>query len=407
MAIKTNISAPAFSAGSIFLLILSIPFALIGTFTAYQVIQTIAKTFVMQGWPTVPAIIQSAELENSGKSSRAKATYTYQVDGKQYSGHRVSLYSPDNLGSFHERTYNDLEQHLNSKTPFPAHVDPQDPNESILLPVLRFEVIGFQLIFVIVFGALGWALLIGSVIGIRRAKLEAALAKQYPDEPWRHRLCWSTPRIKSTQSSLAIAIVAVALLWNAVSLPILLVIPRELAQGHYFVLFILLFPIIGMGLGWWAGVATARAKRFGKTYFELSTIPVRPGEELKGMIVAPKALEGAEAAKIKFVCERSYRTTGSDGKRTTKTEVLWKKELSAPVIKGQSAAGDALIKLSIQTPTGFPDSSNQYSEDFTWKLSASAELKGADFAAEFELPVFSRSASQVKDQDQAASSNSR
>ena len=51
----------------------------------------------------LPATIESVELQSAGQSAKkVVASYTYTIDGKQYTGHRVSLYGPDNLGTFYE-----------------------------------------------------------------------------------------------------------------------------------------------------------------------------------------------------------------------------------------------------------------------------------------------------------------
>ena len=87
----------------------------------------------------LPATIESVELQSAGQSAKkVVASYTYTIDGKQYTGHRVSLYGPDNLGTFYEDVSRELHDYLARKTPYPAHVNPKDSRESVLKPVLRW-----------------------------------------------------------------------------------------------------------------------------------------------------------------------------------------------------------------------------------------------------------------------------
>ena len=74
----------------------------------------------------VPATIESVELQSAGQSAKkVVASYTYTIEGKQYTGHRVSLYGPDNLGTFYEDVSRELHGYLARKTPYPGSREPQ------------------------------------------------------------------------------------------------------------------------------------------------------------------------------------------------------------------------------------------------------------------------------------------
>jgi hypothetical protein len=49
-----------------------------------------------------------------------------------------------------------------------------------------------------------------------------------------------------------------------------------------------------------------------------------------------------------------------------------------------------MLAVAIEVPAGSPSSARGPGDEYVWLLSASAPLKGADFAAEFEVPVFDR-----------------
>ncbi len=362
---------------------------------AYLTLLTLVRVVTAQGWPTVPATIESVELKSMGSQTEQVVTsYTYVFQGKRYTGHRVSLYTSDNLGTFYRDAYRELHTYLTRKAPYPVHVNPKAPDEAVLMPVLRWEVIGFYLVFIVVFGGLGWAIITSSCLQIMRGRKEAALMERYPDEPWKQRLAWSKPEIKSSVGTDAIMEVSIAVFWNVATFPVLLVIPRELASGRYVALTFLVIPLIGAGLAWWALVALARAKRFSRTYLHLDTIPGRPGGPLRGQIHAPKALAGAADVALTLRCERTFGPSSAIGGSTTGKagasgiEDVWRHDSATPVIRDLGPSGGVLVAVAIDLPLGFPDSCRGTGDQFSWLLSANAPLKGADFSVEFEVPVF-------------------
>ena len=98
-------------------------------------------------------------------------------------------------------------------------MNPKDPRESVLKPVLRWTAIGFYLVFTVVFGGLGWALIIASIARLLRAHNETVLMNQFPNEPWKWRVEWLKPAIKSNQGFDAITEICFAIFWNAATFP--------------------------------------------------------------------------------------------------------------------------------------------------------------------------------------------
>ncbi len=388
-SLRGSFFRPATLGGLALLSLMALPFAAIGTAMAYRVAWTVLSAKSMQTWPSVPATLQRAELKAEGsRSERATASYSYSINGQQFTGKRVSLYGADNLGSFHQQVNKELQSFLSRQAPYPVHVNPKDPSESILMPVVRWEVVAFYLVFVILFGGAGWGLLISSILRWRRMRKEAALVAQYPDEPWRQRVEWTTNRINSTENSNAVFAVCVAVFCNACAWPMLFAIPEKIRDRQFLGLLLLVFPILGVGLAYWAAVSVLRALRFGGTFLELDTFPGRQGEQLRGRLYAPAALN-SQGIKLVLRCERNYQS-GKGGSSGTGTETLWEQGTFAEIVRGESTSGAAMINVDFLLPDSFPDSSRVGIECFAWQLAASAVLDGADFEAEFEVPVFSR-----------------
>lgn len=388
-----DIRAPTTSVGALFVGAISAVFAAIGTFMAYRTASTLLQLAFMLTWPTTPASLQSVELRTgpaaTSRSQSVVAQYTYRVDGRPYTGHRVSIYSPDNLGTFHEDTYQELHDHLMRNAPYPLHVNPRAPEESILFPVLRWEAIGFYLLLTLVFGGVGWTLLVLTVTGWRQRNTEAALVAQYPGQKWRHRTLWSGASYRSSGLPKAVSATCVALLWNASSLPLLTVVPREALNGHYIAWIFLAFPLIGLGMLAWALVSIARARRFQGTALLLTDVPGRQGEPLRGRIEASNALSAAGQVVLGLRCERR-RWSSTLKSRQLDREVLWQQESVAGVQPGPTNEGRVRVAFEFSIPAQWPDSRWEGDEQVAWLLSAKAPLRGADFEAEFEIPVFHR-----------------
>jgi hypothetical protein len=77
------------------------------------------------------------------------------IGGRTYTATRVSVCSPDSLGSFFQRTYDDLHSRLERRETVPAHVNPESPADAVLLPVWRPEVFAFQGPLLLAFGGAG------------------------------------------------------------------------------------------------------------------------------------------------------------------------------------------------------------------------------------------------------------
>jgi hypothetical protein len=96
-----------------------------------------------------------------------QADYEYEYDGQHYRGSRVGLHSGgDNVDGFQESVYRELSGHFKSGEPFPCFVNPQQPTQSILYRELRWELILFYTVPVVVFGGVGICLLTISSLGL-------------------------------------------------------------------------------------------------------------------------------------------------------------------------------------------------------------------------------------------------
>jgi hypothetical protein len=66
---------------------------------------------------------------------------------------------------------------------------------------------------------------------------------------------------------------SVGIVWNLISAPLLVIIPRELERNHLAAIGFL-FPVLGVGLLAWAVITTLRWRRFGASRFEMGAATV-------------------------------------------------------------------------------------------------------------------------------------
>lgn len=378
--------------GNGFLFFFSIPAALIGLAFCYLVISTLFEAHQISSWPMVDGMVTETTLQkSSGKSSteRVTATYTYTYNGTTYIGDRVSLHTgSDNIGTFHGDTYAQLKLSKERGAPIQVYVNPEHPEQSILFPTIRWGVVGLYSLMGTLFGLVGFGMLYAVWYSKKSTGSTTQLASQYPSHPWMHKQEWRENKILSLSSTNALVIIGLALFWNLISLPILFIAPEELAKGNYWILIALLFPCIGVILIYVAVVAYIRAARFRDTYLTLDTIPVVPGKTIKGRIITSSELLAAQEATIKITCQCKRRE-----RRGSKVETVISTHYSAEstVIptRATTAHNQGMLVFQLQIPEDQPATDTGPLEvRYNWYVYAAAKLPGADFSAQFEIPVF-------------------
>ena len=68
----------------------------------------------------------------------------------------------DNIGDYQQELGRNLQHAYTNGSPVLVYVDPEAPSRSVIDRGVRWGLIGFKMIFVIVFGGVGFGLLIGS-----------------------------------------------------------------------------------------------------------------------------------------------------------------------------------------------------------------------------------------------------
>ena len=378
--------------GAGFLLLFSLPFATVGVFMLYSLVSHVVDGSRMAKWPTVPATLLESELETNhsdGTTYKATARYRYEWEGREYEGTRVALYSgSDNIGSFQKDKAALLRQARENDAPVPAHVNPDNPSESILFPEFRWEKIGFDALFVLVFGGVGFGLLFGSLIHGKKQKARQAILDEHPDEPWRSNARWASGQIPAQGKTGAWVMTGFALFWNAVSSPVLFVFREEFFEkGNKAIAIGLLFPLIGVFLVAGAVYAWMRVRKYGTPIFHMPQVPGVLGGHLQGEIRLSRPLQADHGVDLVLRSARKI-TTGSGNNRSTRHIELWSdsRHIDSP---HSLPSGETRIPVDFSIPHSCePSSLSSTTPRVEWTLKAVAPTPGVDFEAVFEVPVF-------------------
>ena len=150
------------------LVLFALPFALGGLAVAFMAGLRLWTWAEARGWQEVPARILEVQLEkhvgDDSTTYEAVASYEYQFEGLTYQSADVGLGTgADNIGSFHEDMYRELESYRSQDRTFRCYVDPDNPSRSVLYREARWGLLSLMGLFALVFGGVGIGLMFAGV----------------------------------------------------------------------------------------------------------------------------------------------------------------------------------------------------------------------------------------------------
>lgn len=369
------------------LILFGLIFAGIGAgFLFISVIPTLHDWQQMKSWQAVEAELLAANLVTNHSSDSttysATASYRYQYNGRMFSSSRVAINSgSDNIGDFQYHLGRRLERDLQEKRAIQIWVDPDNPGNAVINRDLRLGLLGFKLIFVLVFGGFGLGVLFYSKMARPAQDWQAP---EYRDRPWLAVPAWETGTIRSNAKIIHWVLWGIAVIWNLISCPVLFVLPRELERGNYPALFALLFPLVGIGLLIGAMIQTRRWRRFGPTPFTMDPFPGRLGGRVGGNLEIKLPYNPNHRFDIRLTCAYSY-VSGSGKNRSRREKVLWQDKQT---VTPQPGRYGTRLDIAFDVPPTLPASEQQCSAYHKWSLDVEGKLDGPDYSRQFEIPVF-------------------
>lgn len=371
------------------LVLFGLIFTLAGLVPGALALSSVWDWMQARDWIEVQAQVLDAGLDRRDETFRAIATYRYQYQGIEYEGNRLSFHGgSDNIGDFHDAMHRLLERHRLSGEPLNIFIDPHHPSASVIHRDLRPGMIGFLMVFPLLFGAAGIGIILYALTAGRRRRKSRALQQSHPDEPWRWRAEWNSGVLPSDNGKMLKFIGFFALVWNLISLPLPFMLWREVtAKANPAALIGLVFPLVGLALIIWLGRLWLADRRYGRATFTLDTLPAALGDRLSGELTVPASLPAGSMLRVHLDCVRR-RTTGSGRHRSTTEDLLWQDEQRLPLQPHHLLQGTR-VHLVFPLPADQPPSDDTDPENrVLWRLRAQADVPGVDFSALFEVPVF-------------------
>lgn len=386
------------SLGTRFLTLFFLAFLAAGCLSEYLAARAMLMHVRARRWVEIPATIRQLDLESrtGGRGAtvhRVACAYSYHYGGREYHNRRVGLghFSSDNVGSWHQDTHRRLADARWRGYTVPCFVNPADPTQAVLDRELRFGLLVFHLTFATVFGGLGLVLTVVSAWAwwhARRQRRRALIEDLPPDQPWLADERWASGTIPPTLGAWRNGIIAAAVFWNLLWMPLLGLIPRALHIGNYLALLSLPGPIVGLVLIAWAVRLIRRHRRFGRSVFHCHTLPGTIGGLLRGDLVLAGDVAPIEQVEVALECHQLASDPLSRKKRAT-WRLRWKssQELAAPPV----CFGENKMRLPVEfrIPHSYPPTQTREDEGTTeWKLLVRAPAAGVDLAIDFDVPVF-------------------
>jgi hypothetical protein len=229
-------------------------------------------------------------------------------------------------------------------------------------------------------------------INAKKMALQATGAKpsapEDPEKPWLKRADWAAGRVGSSSRGTVVLLWIFTIFWCGISAVLTFaMVPKEWQRGNHAALIALVFPVIGLILLVYAGKTTLAWRRYGQAFFEMAAIPGALGGTLEGMIQVNHRLRPEHGLLLRLSCVRRT-TTGSGKSRSTTEKILWQDEKWLRPDLPQTDANAIGIPVYFKVPADQPESTPAKGDGIHWRLEASARVRGPNFQATFEPPVF-------------------
>ncbi len=260
------------------------------------------------------------------------------------------------------------------------------------LAVMKQGVSGASPIWAIPFGLIffcGGAIIIGGIFwGNRKSRQQLRLKAENPSSPWLWRTDWAEGRADSKTKSTLIKAWISALLCSCFAALVLFSIPLQNYREKPQTLFALLVPAAALWLLVWAVRETIAFFEFGKTSFQMTSVPLVVGKEFRGAIQARFPKPPDHGIRLKLSCVNRI-VTGSGRDQTTQEKIIWRDEHSVSPAELYAGPTGTTIPVSFHIPLDAPQTDLSDPRDATfWMLEADANVPGVDYKDCFEVPVF-------------------
>ncbi len=364
-------------------------------------IKAVFKSWQASDWLPVQATLthveQTVSHGDNSTTYAVKGSYQYQVAGKTYQSNQLNFHNvSDNIGSYQQDFYRQLSFKRNNSQTITAYYDPDNPSEAVIDRSVRWGLIGFGSIFLLVFGGAGAGIIFAGFWGARKLKEEDGFKTQFSDEPWKWKKEWQQTYFSPRTKASYVAVGIFALFWNLISIPIAaFALPQVIEKGQYIGLLVLLFPLVGIGMISWTLLLYLRHKKFGQTKLYLEDDRIKIGAINKGSVeLTPQQLTNSDAI-IRLASIHRYES-GSGDDKSTKEKILWEDTYRVSL-------NASTINFSFKVPKELQETDESNSRSgYLWRLNIDSKQSGPDLKLDFDIPGFRLTQAELLQQEELA-----
>jgi hypothetical protein len=379
------------SRGNWVLALFALPFAGVGIGSLLlAVLPTLYDWTRMQSWQPVDATLVSAKLHTSRSKNSdtysVTAHYRFELAGQQVHGSRVAINErSDNIGDFNQQLGARLERALREGKTVQAWVNPSDVSDSVIDRSLRWGLLAFWMVFVMVFGGFG----VGMLAYVWHARKKDAVRRSEPEaEPWLARPEWAHNKIRSHKRLEVWVAWGFAAVWNLLALPAAIGGgPKMLRTENYAALgAVSVFVLVGLGLLVWAVRATLDARRYGEVYLQLDPFPGSIGGHFGATMPLKLPYQAGLHFDVTLSCVLHYQTrsAGKSGSESRES-VVWQTDGVAQVAPHTEGVE---LSFRFSVPRGLPQSQEVDTEYHAWRAHIESADPALAFARTFDVPVY-------------------
>jgi hypothetical protein len=233
---------------------------------------------------------------------------------------------------------------------------------------------------------------------------DAASPEPGTDAPWLARPDWAAGHVLPKGGSWW-AIVIIAIVWNAACLGAgYFAFPHlreRIAAGEYLFLLLLILPLLGLGLLINAVRSVVNARRLGRMWFELKTVPAPLGQFLGGVIHSDREMNLKDGVRLTLTCRKETlsKVRNSKGQTTTQITVTpeWSETQGLDRELLEEDRTRTVLPVYFRIPRDAPATKPRVgAQGYRWQLEVAFEKAvraNLQSAVTFEVPVFETAAS--------------
>lgn len=203
-------------------------------------------------------------------------------------------------------------------------------------------------------------------------------------KPWEDNADWQPP-FRSNAKKQMTTLWVFTFLRNAISIPLLFVLPGEVEKANYAALAGLMFPMNGARMIYWAVNLSKEFFKYGVTELHLDPYPGSIGGQVGGKVVLSGQAGVEPQYSASLICMRSF-IIRSGGKNKRRQEEVW--QATGPA-KAISSAQGVELSFRFDVPDELPQSEAPSREYHFWKIVLESDHENTALNRAFEIPVFS------------------